>query len=86
MVKTMMRSAKLATLGLLKIKLFWKVFWRGACWFKFNNLGLELGKDWTFYISVAKGLKLKTKTFSGMVTTFVKVTGEKAEKAEELSS
>ena len=80
MVKIIMRSAKLATVGLLKIKLFWKIFWRGACWFKFNNLGLELGKDLTFYTSVAKWLKLKMKTFSGMVPTFVEVTREKAEK------
>ena len=32
----------------------------------------------TFYISVAKGLKLKVGKFGGLDPTFVEVTGEKA--------
>ena len=42
-----------------------------------NNLGLVLGTNVKFYISVAKGLKLKVKKFLGLILTFVEVTGEK---------
>ena len=46
-------------------------------WFKFNNLGLALGKNLKFYTSVAKGFKLKGRKFWGLISTFVEVTGEK---------
>ena len=42
-----------------------------------NNLGLALGMTLKFYISVAKGLKLKVRRFCGLRRTFVEVTGEK---------
>ena len=45
--------------------------------FKFNNLGLALGKNLKFYISVAKEIKLKVRKFLGLIYTFVKVTGKK---------
>ena len=48
----------------------------GWSWFKFNNLGLTLGTNLKFYISVAKGLKLKVKMFLGLIPTFVEVTGK----------
>ena len=32
-------------------------------WFKFNNLGLALGTNLTFYTSLSKGLKLKVIKF-----------------------
>ena len=38
---------------------------------------MELGMALKFYTSVEKGLKLKLKIFSGLATTFVKVTGKK---------
>ena len=44
---------------------------------KFNNLGLALGMDLKLYNSVTKGLKLKLRKFSGLIPTFVEVTGEK---------
>ena len=43
-------------------------------WFRFNNSGLALGTNLKFYISVAKGLKLKVRKFWGVVPTFVKIT------------
>ena len=52
-------------------------FFEGWSWFKFNNLGLALGTNLKFYISVAKGLKLKVRNFWGLISTFVGVTGEK---------
>ena len=33
-------------------------FFEGWSWFKFNNLGLELGTNLKFYTSLSKGLKL----------------------------
>ena len=47
-----------------------------AC-FKFNNLGLALGMVLKFDTSVTKGLKLKDRTFWGLVPTFVGATGKK---------
>ena len=44
-------------------------------WFKFNNLGLALGKILKFYTS--KELKLKVRKFWGLIPTFVEVTVEK---------
>ena len=44
---------------------------------KFNNLGLALDMDLKFYTSVAKGLRLKVGTFSGLILTYVEVTAEK---------
>ena len=49
----------------------------GWSWFKFNNLGLTLGTNLKFYISVAKGLKLKVRKFWGLIPTFAEVTEEK---------
>ena len=45
--------------------------------FEFNNLGLTLGTALRFYVSVAKGLKLKVRKFWRITPTFVEVTGEK---------
>ena len=52
-------------------------FFEGWSWFKFNNLGLALGTNLKFCTSVAKGLKLKVRKFSGPNSTFVEVTEEK---------
>ena len=52
-------------------------FFEGWSWSKFNNLRLALGTNLKFYTSVAKRLKLKVKTFCGLISTFVKLTGEK---------
>ena len=53
-------------------------FFEGWPWFKFNNLGLALGKNLKFCTSVAKGLiKLKVTKFWGIAPTFVEITGEK---------
>ena len=52
-------------------------FFEGWPWFKFNNLGLTLGANLTFYISVAKGLKLKVRNFWMLIPTFAGVTEEK---------
>ena len=49
-------------------------FFEGCSWFKFNNLGLALGMALKCYTSVAKGLKLKVRTFWWL---FVEVTKEK---------
>ena len=38
-----------------------------------------------FYISVAKGLKLKVREFLALIATFVEVTGEKAGREGDLS-
>ena len=73
MVAISIISGKAATLGLL-----WpekSVFLRA--WFEFNNLGLSIGINLTFYISVAKGLKLKVRKFWGLVPTYVETAGEK---------
>ena len=45
--------------------------------FRFNNLGLALGMVLKFYTSVVKGLKLKSRKFWELISTFVEVTGEK---------
>ena len=52
-------------------------FFEGWYWFKFNNLGMTLGTNLKFYISVTKGLKLKARKFWGLIATFAEVTGEK---------
>ena len=49
-------------------------FFEGLSSFKFNNLGLALGRNLTFYTSVAKGLKPKTRKFWAVIPTFVEVT------------
>ena len=49
-------------------------FFEGWSCFKFNNLRLPLGTNLKFYISVAKGLKLKVRKFWGLIPTFVEVT------------
>ena len=40
-------------------------------------MGLALGMALKFYISMAKGLKLKSGKFYGLISTFVEVTGGK---------
>ena len=52
-------------------------FFDGWSWFKFNNSGLALGTNLTFFTSVATGLKLKVTKFWRLNPTFVEVTGEK---------
>ena len=42
----------------------------------FNNLGLQLGTNLTFYTSVEKGLKIKARKFWGLIPTFVEDPGE----------
>ena len=51
-------------------------FSEGWSLFKFNNLGLALGTNLKFYISLSKGLKLKVRKFWGLIPTFVEVAGE----------
>ena len=54
--------------------LTWKTnFFEGYSWFQFNNLGLALGMALKFYISVAKGLKLKARKFWGLILRFVNI-------------
>ena len=43
----------------------------------FNSLGITLDMRLKFYISVAKGLKLKVRKFWGIIPAFVEVTGGK---------
>ena len=52
-------------------------FFEGWSWFKFNKLGLTLGTNVKFCISVAKGLKLKVRNILGVTLTFVEITGKK---------
>ena len=52
-------------------------FYEGWSWFKFDNMGLALGKNLKFYTNVAKELKLKIRKFWVLIPTFVEVTGEK---------
>ena len=52
-------------------------FFEGWSWFKLNNLGLALGANLKFYISLSKELKLKFRKFWGLIATFVEVTVEK---------
>ena len=52
-------------------------FFEEWCWFKFNNLGLALGKNLKIYISLSKGLTLKVRKFWGLTLAFVGVTEEK---------
>ena len=58
-------------------------FFEGWPWFKFNNLGLALGTNLTFYTSMAKGLKLKVRNFWMLIPTFAEVTEEKLVGGEE---
>ena len=52
-------------------------FFEGWSWFKFNNLGLALGTNFKFYISIAERLKLKVRKCWKFVPTFLEVTDEK---------
>ena len=52
-------------------------FFEEWSWFKSNNLGLALDTNLEFYISVAKGSKLKVRKFLAINPTFVEVLGEK---------
>ena len=45
--------------------------------FHYTNLGLALDRTLKFYTNEAKDLKVKVRTFLGLVSTFVEVTGEK---------
>ena len=58
-------------------------FFDGWSWFKFNNLGLTLGKNLKFYTRLAKGLKLNVKKIWGLIPIFVEVTGEKLDFSPE---
>ena len=51
-------------------------------WFKFNKLGLALGVNLNFYVSVTKRSKLKVKKFLALIRTFVEVTGGKVVRGE----
>ena len=53
------------------------MFFEGWSWFKLNNLGLALDMALKFYISSAKGFKLKVRRFCGLIGLFVEVTGGK---------
>ena len=61
-------------LNFIRIGLEKLLFFEGLSSFKFNNLGLAVGTNLTFYTSVAKGLKLKVRKFWGVIPTFVEVT------------
>ena len=52
-------------------------FFERCSWFKFNNLGLGLGKALKFTPSVMKRLKLTVRKIWRLISTFLKVTGEK---------
>ena len=52
-------------------------FFEEWSWFKFNNLGLELGIALKFDNSVAKGLKLKVRKSWRLTPTFIEGAGEK---------
>ena len=49
----------------------------GWSWFRFIDLGVALGKVLTFYISLAKELKLKGRKFWGLIPSFVVLKWEK---------
>ena len=44
-----------------------KYFFEKCFWLRFNNTGLALGMTLKMYASVAKGLKLKFRTFLGLM-------------------
>ena len=52
-------------------------FFEGWSWFKFNNFDLAPGANSKFYMSVAKGVKLKVRKIWGLNPTFVEDIGEK---------
>ena len=61
---------------------FYSLFfhWKSAHFtsqFKFNNLGVALDLALKFYISLAKGLRIKLKTFSLLIPTFLEVSVDK---------
>ena len=56
-----------------------KRLFEGCSWFKFDNLGVALGKALKFYNIVVKGLKTKVGKFWWLIPTSVEVTGEKLE-------
>ena len=49
----------------------------GYSWLKFNNLESAVGMGLKFYTSIEKELKQKVRKRSGLIPTFVEVTGEK---------
>ena len=53
------------------------IYLRGTLGSEFNNLGLALNMPLIFYTIVAKGLKLKVRTFGRLIPTFVKLTEKK---------
>ena len=66
-----------------------KTVFEGKSWFKFNNLGLAIGRNFKFYTSVAKGLKLKViKLFeaNSYVCRNYRNTGEKWEGSQYLGT
>ena len=86
MIKILLISAEMATLGLLEIKIF-----LNACYYVIIYLHFVTNKTiscdskcivdvtmWPkFYTSVEKGFKLKVRKFWGLKLEFVDVTGEK---------
>ena len=52
-------------------------FFEGWSLFKLYSLGMALVMNLKFYISMAKGLKLKARKFWSLVPTFAEVTEEK---------
>ena len=54
-----------------------KTFFWGYAWVMFNNLGLALGIALKFSTGDKKKLKLKVRTFWGLIHTFVEVAGKK---------
>ena len=100
MLTILMMSAKMVTLGLVKIKVFWNkgydviicrhqqnlshdsnnvvcVWSCDQVWPGRHKLGLALGMALKFYTSLQEGLKLKVRTFYGLVHKSVEVTWEK---------
>ena len=53
------------------------IFFEKCDWFKFNNLGMALGKNLKFCTSAEKVFKLAVRKFWRPVPTFVEVAGEK---------
>ena len=54
-----------------------KYFFQKCFWLKLNNMGLSLGMTLKMYASVAKGFKLKFRTFLGLMRMLVIITIEK---------
>ena len=53
-----------------------KPLFLGWLWFMFNNLGLALGANFKFYLSLEKGYKLKVERFAGQFLRLRKLQGK----------